>query len=126
MTYKKLPVVYSCSGCSNLAQMANQLAVNLNREKLAEMSCIAGVGGNVPALVKTAKSGRAILAIDGCHLACASNCLKQHGVKASKHLVLSELGYKKRYHQDVSDKDIAEGMLLVKNLCQEIIEQGCN
>ena len=44
----KLPLVYSCSGCSSAAQMANQLAVRLDREGLAEMSCIAGVGGGVP------------------------------------------------------------------------------
>lgn len=38
----KLPLVYSCSGCSSAAQMANALAVRLDREKVAEMSCIAG------------------------------------------------------------------------------------
>ena len=53
-----LPLVYSCSGCSSAAQMANQLAIRLDREGLAEMSCIAGVGGGVPGLVKTARSGR--------------------------------------------------------------------
>lgn len=120
MTYQKTPIVYSCSGCSNLAQMANQLALGLNREKLAEMSCIAGVGGNVPALVKTAKSDRKILAIDGCHLACCKNCLSQHQVVADKHLVLSELGYKKKYHQEVSAEEVEEGMILVRNLCQEL------
>jgi uncharacterized metal-binding protein len=41
------PLVYSCSGCSSSAQMANYLAVQLDRQGLAEMSCIAGVGGNV-------------------------------------------------------------------------------
>ena len=46
-----LPLVYSCSGCSNLAQLANDLALRLDRDGLAEMSCIAGVGGDVPALV---------------------------------------------------------------------------
>ena len=38
------------------------------------MSCIAGVGGNVKKLVKTAQSGRKIIAIDGCPLACAKAC----------------------------------------------------
>jgi len=40
-----LPLVYSCSGCSSAAQLANQLAIRLDREGLAETSCIAGVGG---------------------------------------------------------------------------------
>ena len=41
------PLVYSCSGCSSAAQMANYLALQLDRQGEAEMSCIAGVGGNV-------------------------------------------------------------------------------
>lgn len=46
MNNSNLPLVYSCSGCSSAAQMANHLAVQLDRTGLAEMSCIAGVGGN--------------------------------------------------------------------------------
>lgn len=95
-------LVYSCSGCSNVAQLANTLAVRLDRAGLAEMSCIAGVGGNVPALVKKASAGRPILAIDGCHLHCAKACLAQHGVTANVHVVLSEYGLKKRYREDFS------------------------
>ncbi|TAK94969.1 MAG: zinc-binding protein, partial [Aquabacterium sp.] len=41
-------LVYACSGCSSAAQLANHLAVRLDREGIAEMSCIAGVGGRVP------------------------------------------------------------------------------
>jgi len=40
------PLVYACSGCSNVAQLANDLALILNRKNLAEMSSIAGIGGN--------------------------------------------------------------------------------
>lgn len=69
--YRKLPLVYSCSGCSSAAQAANYIALKLDREGDAEMSCIAGVGGNVPHLVNIARSGRSIIAIDGCPLACA-------------------------------------------------------
>jgi len=35
---------------------------------MAEMSCIAGVGGDVPQLLKLAHSGRPIIALDGCPL----------------------------------------------------------
>lgn len=46
-----LPLVYSCSGCSSAAQMANYIALKLDHAGDAEMSCISGVGGNVPHLV---------------------------------------------------------------------------
>lgn len=96
----ELPLVYSCSGCSSAAQLANDLAVALDREQLAEMSCIAGVGGDVPALLKPALSGRPILAIDGCSRACAKRCLQRHRVEPTQHVVLTLWGVQKRLHQD--------------------------
>jgi uncharacterized metal-binding protein len=72
--------------------MANDLALRLDREGLAEMSCIAGVGGGVPGLVKLAQSGRPILALDGCRLSCVQACLRQAGVQADHVLLLSDQG----------------------------------
>lgn len=95
-----LPLVYSCSGCSSAAQMANHLALTLDRQGLAEMSCIAGVGGDVPKLVKLAKSGRPIVALDGCVLACVKGCLTRHGITPGEHHILSDYGVRKRYHAD--------------------------
>lgn len=93
---RKPPLVYSCSGCSSAAQMANHLALRLDRDGIAEMSCISGVGGGVPALVKTAQSGRPILALDGCAMACVAHCLKRADVVADHHLVLAGEGVRKR------------------------------
>ncbi|MFF5207592.1 putative zinc-binding protein [Streptosporangium sp. NPDC000396] len=93
-----LPVVYSCSGCSSAAQMANDLAVRLDRMGLAEMSCIAGVGGDVPSLVRVATSGRPILALDGCRLACVLSTLGRHDVVPDEHVVLATYGVRKRKH----------------------------
>ncbi|HEU4853380.1 MAG TPA: putative zinc-binding protein [Telluria sp.] len=97
---KALPLVYSCSGCSSAAQLANHVALRLDRMLAAEMSCIAGVGGDVAPLVRLARSGRRILAIDGCAMACARQCLARHGVTPDHHLQLGELGVRKRRHED--------------------------
>lgn len=96
----KPPLVYACSGCSSAAQMANQLALWLDRAGAAEMSCIAGVGGGVTGLVRTAQAGRPILALDGCVLHCVSACLARAGVRADAHLTLSDYGVAKRRHAD--------------------------
>src|SRR5690606_30629496 len=106
---KTLPLVYSCSGCSSAAQMANHLAVKLDREGLAEMSCIAGVGGNVRPLVRLAQSGRPILALDGCALQCVKHSLAERGVTPTTHVLLHELGAKKRFHTDF-DPDQAQAL----------------
>jgi uncharacterized metal-binding protein len=110
MNDPNFPLVYACSGCSSAAQMANYIALRLDRLGLAEMSCIAGVGGGVKPLVKKAASGRPVLAIDGCALACARACLARHGVKPDRHYLLTDYGVKKRYHEDF-DRAQAEDAL---------------
>ncbi len=104
----ELPLVYSCSGCSNIAQLANRLAIELDRDQVAEMSCIAGVGGGVKSLVKKAKSGRRIISFDGCHLHCVKNCLSVQGIESTYHYTLTDYGIKKKYHMDFLPSDVSE------------------
>ncbi|MEV0974653.1 putative zinc-binding protein [Microtetraspora glauca] len=106
----QLPLVYSCSGCSSAAQMANDLALRLDREGLAEMSCIAGVGGDVSSLVRVATSGRPILALDGCPLTCVLAALRRHDVTPDEHVRLDLYGVRKRKHADY-DHDDAERLM---------------
>ncbi|MBN8851886.1 MAG: zinc-binding protein [Sphingobacteriales bacterium 50-39] len=107
---EEMPLVYSCSGCSSAAQMANYLALQLDRNGTAEMSCIAGVGGNVKGLVRKALSGRRIIVIDGCPLSCAKACLGNHGISPSLHIQLGEYDVEKRHHADF-DKAQANELL---------------
>ena len=100
-----LPIVYSCSGCSSAAQMANYVAICLDRASLAEMSCIAGVGGDVPSLVRLARSGRRIVAIDGCKLHCVKSCLARQGVEPARHYTLTNLKIRKRFHMDFDESE---------------------
>ncbi|MEO6031988.1 MAG: putative zinc-binding protein [Burkholderiaceae bacterium] len=106
-----LPLVYSCSGCSSAAQLANHLAVRLDRANQAEMSCIAGVGGDVKSLVRKAldatRAKRPVIVIDGCALECARHCLERHDVVATDHVLLAEAGVRKVHHADF-DPDQAE------------------
>ena len=104
------PRVYSCSGCSSAAQMSNYLAVALDRRGYAEMSCIAGVGGDVKSLVRKAKGAERIIAIDGCALHCVRHCLARHDLTPEVHYTLSDFGVRKRYHDDF-DSEEAERLL---------------
>lgn len=113
------PLVYSCSGCSNTAQMANYIAVQLDRNGTAEMSCIAGVGGNVKKLVRMAASGRKIITIDGCPLACSRACLGNHSINADGHFELTALGIKKKDHEDF---DVTQANKILKNIERNIAE----
>jgi uncharacterized metal-binding protein len=111
-----LPIVYSCSGCSSVAQMANYIALQLDKLGVAEMSCIAGVGGNVPHLVKIARSGRPVIALDGCPLACTKACLARHGIEPDSYHQLNQYGVKKSYHVDfdMNQAQIVLARVLIK------------
>lgn len=117
------PVVYSCSGCSSAAQMANHVAVRLDRSGAAEMSCIAGVGGDVPSLVKLAKAGRPIIALDGCQLACALHCLERHGITPDQHHELQDYGVRKRLHEDFDPDQAATVLLKVQADIQQLMSE---
>lgn len=115
-----LPLVYSCSGCSSAAQLANTLAVRLDREGEAQMSCIAGVGADLPNFVHQATSGQPILALDGCPLACVRGCLKRHGVEPDRYVQLQKHGVKKRYGQDAPEEDVERLYPQIVELAREI------
>lgn len=115
-----LPLVYSCSGCSSAAQLANHVALRLDRAGVAEMSCIAGVGGDVPHLLKIAQSGRPILALDGCPLVCVSSTLARHGLTAARHYQLQQYGVKKRQHEDFDPEQAA---VVLRNVLRDLEEQ---
>ncbi|WP_296058923.1 putative zinc-binding protein [uncultured Amphritea sp.] len=116
MKRRDLPLVYACSGCSDVAQLANDVAVRLDHRNKAEMSCIAGVGGGVPSLVRTACSGRPIIAIDGCRLHCVAACLEQCSVVADRHVRLYEQGYKKHIGCKVGSSEVNRVTLHVEQL----------
>ncbi|MDR2219627.1 MAG: putative zinc-binding protein [Methylobacillus sp.] len=122
--YKTLPLIYACSGCSSAAQTANYIALKLDRDGSAEMSCIAGVGGDVPHLVKIARSGRPLIALDGCPLACTLSCLQQRGLKADYHLQLHEHGVKKKYHANFDQEQADQVAEIVTKEARRLRDQA--
>ena len=111
------PLVYSCSGCSSAAQLANAVALKLDRSNIAEMSCIAGIGGDVPPMLCTAKSGRPIVALDGCELACVRSSLSRHGLAPALYFDLSEHGVRKRHHAEF---DPVQAQRVFRSVAQQI------
>lgn len=114
---ENLPLIYCCTGCSNTAQMANYVALQLDKRGVAEMSGSAGVAAGIPSLLKIARSGRPVIVLDGCPIACAKKSLAQHNITPDDYIQLSSYGVKKRYHTEV-DLDKAE--MIIARLIDEI------
>ena len=118
---KGKPIVYACSGCSNLAQIAHNISLSLDRDGIAEMSCIAGVVGNVTSFVMLANSGRPIIAIDGCDLSCTKSCLGITNLHADFYYQISDLGFDKRSKWDDS---LADNAIAMQSIYQQLFNEG--
>jgi uncharacterized metal-binding protein len=88
-------VIYACSGCSDVGELADRTARVLAQNKASEMSCLAGIGGRVKSLLIKAEQAGHIVTIDGCPLNCARHTLAQAGFSTVQHLELQTLGFRK-------------------------------
>lgn len=115
------PIVYSCSGCSNLAQMAHNISLTLDSDGIAQMSCVAGVIANIEPLMALAKSGRPIIALDGCQLACTKTCLAKSDIKIDHYFTISDLGFDKR---DKQHDSLTENSIAMKSIYTGLMQAG--
>lgn len=107
-------VVYACSGCSDAGELADHIARELTRSGVAEMSCLAGIGGRVKSLMNKAQRAEEILVIDGCPLNCAKNTLKLAGFQEFEHLELHRLGFRKGACPPTPERVVAGAEAAVK------------
>ena len=87
--------VVACSGASNVGQIANQAAIELAKEKVAGFFCLAGVGGHIKGMVKSAKEAGLMIAIDGCPVQCAAKTLQHADIEPAIQVIVTELGIEK-------------------------------
>ena len=88
-------VIFSCSGCADVGELADQTARKLTRDGAGKMACLAGISGRVSGIVKSTEAAQSILAIDGCPLDCTRKTLEIAGFSKVNHLRLSDLGFEK-------------------------------
>ena len=87
-------LIYSCSGCSDVGQIADLSVRKLSKEGFGKMTCLAGVGAHLAGFVESAKSAEVNITIDGCPVACARKTLEHISVKPQS-FILTEMGIKK-------------------------------
>lgn len=109
-------LIFPCSGGSNVGQITNSAGVQLVRENLGRLFCLAGVGGHVESMLNSARGAAKIVAIDGCGVACARKTLEHAGVAPSVYAVVTELGIKKTHDLDSPRDDVERVCNRVKAL----------
>jgi len=101
--------------------MAHNISLTLDGDGIAEMSCISGVVGNVKPIMDLANSGRPIIAIDGCDLACTKACLDKSDIKTDHYFKISDLGFDKR---DKWNDSLTENTVAMKSIYESLIKSG--
>ncbi|WP_292386946.1 putative zinc-binding protein [Methanosarcina sp. UBA5] len=102
--------IFPCVGASNVGQISNKIAIELEKQNIGNLMCTAGIGARAPGLMKSAEASDRIIAIDGCPVNCASKTLELAGFKVDKHILISELGIKKNKDKNLKDNEISEAL----------------
>jgi uncharacterized metal-binding protein len=106
--------VVSCSGACNVGQTANQAAIELTKENVAGFFCLAGVGGHIKGIVKSAKEAGLMTAIDGYPVKCATKTLQHAEIEQAIQIVVTELGVEKSPDLNPDQKVCAKVVETVK------------
>ncbi|MHB9129852.1 MAG: putative zinc-binding protein [Armatimonadota bacterium] len=102
-------LLFACSGGSNVGQISNDAAKALDQLGMGSMYCLIGVGVQLPSFIeRSKKEGTAIVAIDGCGVACAKKALENAGIELNAYVVVTELGIEKGHHFNITKEEVGK------------------
>lgn len=100
-------LLFACSGCSNVGQIANDAAKALEQLGQGRMYCAISVAAKLPAFVKTAAQADKRVLIDGCENQCVRQAFDSAGVPCDVHVIVANLGIQKGHFTNYTQADIA-------------------
>jgi uncharacterized metal-binding protein len=98
-------LIFSCSGGSNVGQIANEAGVKLTQSGMGKFFCLAGIGGHVSGMIESTKAGKMLVAIDGCQVACAKKTLEHSGFNIDEYVQVTDLGIEKNPNLNPNPSD---------------------
>jgi uncharacterized metal-binding protein len=99
-------LIFSCSGSSNVGQIANGASIKLTQGGMGKFFCLAGIGGHVSGMIESTKAGKMLVAIDGCPVACAKKTLEHTGFNIDEYVQVTELGIEKNHDLNLTSADV--------------------
>jgi uncharacterized metal-binding protein len=97
-------LIMACSGGSNVGQIANNVMIELDRRRVGDASCLAGIGAALSGFVESAKAAKTIV-VDGCPVGCGKKAFEKYGIEASRYFVVTELGITKTHDFSKLDRE---------------------
>jgi uncharacterized metal-binding protein len=106
--------ILACSGASNVGQITNEVAKELDEAGEANFFCLAGVGGHVSGMVASVKGADKVVVLDGCPVACAKKTMDAAGIAGYEYLVVTELGIEKKHDFNLAPADVEKTRTAVR------------
>lgn len=88
-------LIYSCSGCAGVGEIADQVARKLNREGYGKMTCLASISAGISGTIASARGADENITIDGCSVACARKILENINIEPDKSYILTDMWLEK-------------------------------
>ena len=70
------------------------------------MCCLSAVGAGSKTHIDIFRKAKAVIAINGCQLACASNILRQKGIEPTYEVIVAKEGLNKLPTLDFDEEDV--------------------
>ncbi len=93
-TNEPVKLIYSCSGCADVGEMADKISRKLSASNIGKMTCLAGIGAGLSSFIASAENASQNIAIDGCNVQCAKKTLEKTNVNPQS-ITLTDLGLSK-------------------------------
>ena len=87
-------LVYACSGAANTGLLADQVMRTLNREKIADSTCLAAMGADLSGFLESARNATRNIVLDGCKVSCGKRIFEKNGIPYTQ-FVMTDFGVEK-------------------------------
>ena len=114
------PLIFSCSGASDVGELADRTARRLSRSGFGKMFCLATIGGKVQQYIDEVQSAKDIIIIDGCLNDCSKKTLNTINVQGDE-FNLEELGFDKG-DSPASGENIKKAFSYIKKRIEKKID----
>lgn len=87
-------LVYACSGAANTGLLADQVMRALNRDKVANSTCLVAMGADLSGFLESARIATRNIVLDGCKVACGKKIFEKNGLPFM-HFVMTDYDVEK-------------------------------
>lgn len=102
----KKRIIFPCAGASNVGQLTNIAALELEDEGYGTFACTVRLAAGAAEIKEQCREADEIVVLDGCSNRCAATVAAAQGIEPDQAVVVSELGIETSHNFEISDEEI--------------------